>query len=98
MRADAATWGAMTALAHTLPHDAALFAPDQGIRGAERYGGIAVPVLAITGGASPAWLQAGAARVAELVPGAQHVTMPGADHSVLHQPGDLAALLGGFLG
>lgn len=97
MRADAATWGAMTALAHTLPHDAALFAPDQGIRGAERYAGISVPVLAIAGGASPPWLQAGAARVAELVPGARHETMPGADHSVLQQPADLAALMGEFL-
>ena len=97
MQADAAMWGAMTALAHTLPHDSALFAPDQGIRGEERYAGIAIPVLAIAGGASPAWLQAGAARVAELVPGARHVTMPGADHSVLHQPADLAALMGEFL-
>jgi pimeloyl-ACP methyl ester carboxylesterase len=97
MRADAATWGAMTALAHTLPHDAALFAPDQGIRGAGRYAGISVPVLAVAGGASPAWLQAGAARVAELVPGARHETMQGADHSVLHQPADLAALMGEFL-
>ncbi len=26
-------------------HDSALFAPDQGIRGAERYPGIGVPVL-----------------------------------------------------
>jgi pimeloyl-ACP methyl ester carboxylesterase len=97
MRADPATWGAMTALAHTLPHDSALLAQDQGIRGEERYTGISVPVLAVAGGASPAWMQAGAARVAELVPGAEHVIMPGQDHGVLWQPADLAALMGEFL-
>jgi len=97
MRADPATWGAMTALAHTLPHDSALFASDQGIRGEERYGSIAVPLLAIAGGSSPAWMQAGAARVAELVPGAEHVIMAGQDHGVLGQPADLAARMGEFL-
>ncbi|MGI5129577.1 alpha/beta fold hydrolase [Pseudonocardia sp. CA-107938] len=97
MRADAATWDLMTGLAHTLPHDSALFAPDQGVRGAERYPGITVPTLAVAGGASPAWLQAGAAWVAEQVPGARHVVLPGADHGVLGAPADLATVVREFL-
>ena len=52
----------------------------------------------IAGGASPDRMQGGAARIAELVPGARSVTMPGQDHgSVLQEPADLAASLREFL-
>jgi pimeloyl-ACP methyl ester carboxylesterase len=96
MSQDPGTWGWLTGLAHTLPHDAAFFAKDQSIPDPERFTTITVPTLAIAGGASPAWLQAGAAEVATLVPGARHVTMPGYDHAVLQQPVELAGILAEF--
>lgn len=81
-------WGLFTGLAHSLPYDVAVC---QGYDvPVDRLKTIGIPTLAMAGTATDAWLQAGAAAVADAVPGARHVTLEGEDHGVL---GNAAALL-----
>jgi pimeloyl-ACP methyl ester carboxylesterase len=65
-------WPALVALAPTLPYDLTLTA--DAVVPADRFSGISAPVLAICGGASPAWAGASAAAVASSVrDGRQHI-------------------------
>lgn len=90
-------WGWFTGLAHTLPYDVALCGPGM-VLPAGRLAAIKVPVLAIAGGASPAWLPAAARAAADAIPGARYITLDGQDHGVLNQPGSLRSALAGYFG
>lgn len=73
-------WPALVGLAPTLPYDLTLTA--DAVVPAERFSGISAPVLAIYGGASPAWAGASAAAVASSVrDGRQHI-IEDQDHGV----------------
>jgi pimeloyl-ACP methyl ester carboxylesterase len=80
-------FGFLQQLAHTLPFDAALGR----VSTPAGLGGIAVPTLVLDGGASPAWMRAGAAATAAAVPGAAYRTVPDEDHAILHRPEVFAA-------
>jgi pimeloyl-ACP methyl ester carboxylesterase len=90
-------WDWFTGLAHTLPYDVALCGPGMRLP-ADRIAAITVPVLAISGGASPPWLPAAAQAIADAIPGAQYVTLDGHDHGVLQQPETLSTLLTSYFG
>jgi pimeloyl-ACP methyl ester carboxylesterase len=89
-------WQGLTALAHTLPYDVTICGPGNALPDGH-LATITVPTLAISGGASAAWLQAGARAVAATVPGARHLTLAGQDHGVLNQPAALRPVLLAFL-
>jgi pimeloyl-ACP methyl ester carboxylesterase len=82
----------MQALAHTLSHDLRL--AGDGRPPVERLRRLAVPVLAMAGGASAPWAAAVAATLADAVPGARECVLEGQHHV----PADavLAASLSGF--
>ncbi|HWN25750.1 MAG TPA: alpha/beta fold hydrolase, partial [Actinomycetospora sp.] len=86
-------WARTVALAPALPHDVALVARDA--LPADRLAGLAVPLLALDGGASPAWVRAAVDALAAAVPGARRRTLPGQGHLVT--PAVLAPVLAGFL-
>jgi hypothetical protein len=62
---------------------------------ADRLAHLAVPLLALDGGASPAWVRDAVAALAAAVPGARHRTLPGQEHFVV--PSVLAPVLAEFL-
>lgn len=86
-------WAGTVALAPSLPHDVALVA--RGPLPADRLAALAVPLLALDGGASPAWVGAGVAALAAAVPGARRRTLAGQEHFVT--PAVLAPELADFL-
>lgn len=77
-------WPVAEALAPSLAYDAAVmgFADTGGVLPADRARTITVPTLALAGGASPALLQRGAERIAEVVPGGRYRVLPGQTHAV----------------
>ena len=80
MRLMPRTWRKLTAVAHTLPYDAAVmgdFAPPT-----ERLASIAVPTLAMHGEKTDARLRRAARAVAEAVPNSRHQALPGQNHAV----------------
>ncbi|GAA4778183.1 alpha/beta hydrolase [Actinomycetospora chlora] len=86
-------WAGTVALAPSLPHDVALVVRD--VLPADRLAHLAVPLLALDGGASPAWVRDAVAALAAAVPGARHRTLPGQEHFVV--PSVLAPVLAEFL-
>jgi hypothetical protein len=86
-------WARTVALAPALPHDVALVARDA--LPADRLAGLAIPLLALDGGASPAWVGAAVEALAAAVPGAERRTLPGQGHLVT--PAVLAPVLAEFL-
>jgi hypothetical protein len=86
-------WARTVALAPSLPHDVALVVRD-GLP-ADRLASLRTPLLALDGGASPAWVTDAVAALAAAVPGAEHRTMPGQEHFVL--PSVLAPVLADHL-
>jgi pimeloyl-ACP methyl ester carboxylesterase len=72
-------WPRMLELAHTLVFDTALVG--EGILPtAEELRDVRVPVLVMIGGASPAWIRASGSALAEALPNAQLVELPGQTH------------------
>lgn len=74
-------WAARVAAAHTLPREiraAEVFVPDPA-----QVGALAVPVLLLVGGDSPAPMQAASEKLASLLPDATTVVMPGQQHAAL---------------
>jgi len=71
-------WAPMEALAHTLPYDLAICG-DMSMP-ADRLATIAIPTLAISGGASPDWARNTVDAVAAAIPGARHTSLPGQTH------------------
>ena len=76
-------WPAMLALAHTLVYDATLQRGlDRGRPLPRDRWTITRPVLAIDGAASPAWARNAVAALADLLPTARRVSLPGQTHAV----------------
>ncbi|WP_433037494.1 hypothetical protein [Actinomycetospora sp. CA-053990] len=86
-------WARTVALAPSLPHDVALVVRDA--LPSDRLAALRTPLLALDGGASPAWVTEAVAALAAAVPGAEHRTMPGQEHFVL--PSVLAPVLADHL-
>jgi pimeloyl-ACP methyl ester carboxylesterase len=84
------------ALAHTLPHDAAIMGDTQSGNPLpkDRWAAITVPALVIVGGKSPVWMRNGQRALADLLPIAQHRTLEGQMHIV--KAAALAPLLDEF--
>ena len=72
-------WSGMVDVAHTLPYDIALVG--DGSMPVERLARIAVPALAMDGGASPEWARNAVAAVTAGIPGATRVTVEGQEHA-----------------
>ena len=94
MRA-APVWDRMTALAHTLPYDAAI--PGDYRVPSDRLAALSVPTLVIDGSQSPAWMRATAQAMADAIPRAERLTLAGEDHGVLQRPEALQKPLLDFL-
>ena len=73
-------WPRMTAVAHTLPYDMALVG-DSSVP-TERLARIAIPVLGLYGGASPAWAVESIAAVTAAIPGATQQVLENQTHGV----------------
>jgi pimeloyl-ACP methyl ester carboxylesterase len=82
-------WPALEALAHTLSYDARITSEPQALLA--RASAAWQTALVIDGARSPAWMRAGAAKLARVMPAARHVSMPEQTHDV--SPKLLAALL-----
>jgi pimeloyl-ACP methyl ester carboxylesterase len=89
-------WGWLTALAPSLPYDAALYDPGFGPP-RDLLATIAVPTLAIAGGNTFESLRAATRAVAEAIPRARYVELEGEDHGILHRPASLASLMVDFV-
>jgi pimeloyl-ACP methyl ester carboxylesterase len=89
-------WSKNKACAHTLAYDAAIMGDTQ--RGhplpTGRWASVTVPTLVASGAKSPAWMRTAAARLAAVLPDAQHRTLDGQTHSV--NAGALAPVLAEF--
>jgi len=89
-------WPTFEAVAHTLPYDLAIMAGTQ--RGTPvpsgRWAGVTEPTLVIDGGASEAWVGAGAQALVALLPDARRISLPGQTHAVA--PDVLAPVLSDF--
>ncbi|MDD7937063.1 alpha/beta hydrolase [Actinomycetospora lutea] len=86
-------WAGTVALAPSLPHDVALVVGDP--VPTDRLAALDVPLLALDGERSPAWVRRAVAALAASVPGAVHRTLPGQVHIVT--PAVLAPVLADFL-
>ncbi|MFF0253146.1 alpha/beta fold hydrolase [Micromonospora zamorensis] len=86
-------WGALTAIAHTLPYDAIVTAG--GHLPADRLAAITAPTLAVDSTGSPQWLRDGSRAAAEAVPGGRSISLDGGYHEV--PPATLAPALREFL-
>ena len=77
-------WAAMERDAHTLRYDGAIM--NGLMRGRpltkDTWSNVSIPVLVMSGDASPAWLQNGAKALAGLLQNVQHKTLPEQTHSV----------------
>ena len=73
-------WPSMVAIAHTLPYDLAL--TGNGIVPTARLASIRIPVLAIDGGASPAWAADAAIALAAAMPNVARRTLEAQGHNV----------------
>jgi pimeloyl-ACP methyl ester carboxylesterase len=89
-------WGWLTALAPSLPYDAALYDPGFGPP-VDRLARIEQPTLAVAGSKTFDSLRAATRAVAEAIPHARYVELPGEDHGILHRPEALATLMVEFL-
>ena len=77
-------WKKMKAIAHTLANDLTIVEPYQQGRMLTRapFASVTVPALIMAGGKSPAYMQNGMRALADVLPNAQHATLPGQTHMV----------------
>jgi pimeloyl-ACP methyl ester carboxylesterase len=89
-------WKRMKALAHTLPYDAICMAGTQSGNPlpADRWASLTAPALVVDGGKSHASMRNGVRALADLLPSARYVTLPGQTHIV--KPAVLAPVLADF--
>jgi pimeloyl-ACP methyl ester carboxylesterase len=89
-------WGAMEALAHTLPYDGRVMGDTMLGRPlpAERWAGVTVSTRVMDGGASPPWQRNAARALADVLPDATYRTLVGQTHGF--DPGPMAAELRAF--
>ncbi|MYS11028.1 alpha/beta fold hydrolase [Streptomyces sp. SID6041] len=94
------TWANLTELAGTLPYDIAVMGDTQQGRplDAEEWKGVGVPTRVWTGGKSPAAFRRAALAVTEILPQADHRTLPGLNHgAVVMAPRKIAPQIIEFL-
>jgi pimeloyl-ACP methyl ester carboxylesterase len=89
-------WRWLTALAPSLPYDAALYDPGFGPP-VDRLATIKQQTLAVSGSKTFESLRAATRAVAEAIPHARYVELAGEDHGILHRPEALANLMVDFL-
>ena len=79
-------WPGMEQLAPTLPNDAAIMGQTMSGDPAalQRYAPVTTTTLVMHGGASPAWMAAGATAIAGVLPNASHTVLPDQTHEVSH--------------
>ena len=94
MRADP-SWPFLVGHALTLPYDVLLSRPWE-VADRRPLAALDLPVLAMYGDRTSAALEAGTRAVAEAVPGAQLLAIPGQDHGVLQHPETLEPALAKF--
>lgn len=87
-------WAGMETIAPSLAHDNAVMG--DGLLPRARLASITVPVLAVAGGASPAWMREASRAVAEAVPEGTYRSLEGQTHMV--EPGVLGPVLAEFFG
>ena len=77
-------WKKMKAIAHTLANDLTILEPYQQGRALSRsqWTNATMPVLVMAGGKSPAYMQNGMRQLADVLPKARHLTLPGQTHMV----------------
>lgn len=77
-------WKKMKAIAHTLANDLTIVEPYQQGRAFSRaqWADVTMPALVMAGGKSPAYMQNGMRYLADVLPNAQHLTLPGQTHMV----------------
>ena len=77
-------WGKLKRVAHTLPYDLTIVSDTEAGKplSVERWASVTMPVLTAVGGKSPAWWQKAMKELADVLPNAQHVTLPGQTHMV----------------
>jgi pimeloyl-ACP methyl ester carboxylesterase len=85
-------WPGMETIAPTLAHDDAVMG--NGLIPRDLLASITVPVLSVSGSASPAWLREAARLVAEAAPRGTYRTLEGQAHAV--EPEVLAPVLAEF--
>jgi pimeloyl-ACP methyl ester carboxylesterase len=85
-----------TAIAHTLPYDAAMMGDTQNGKPlpADRWDAVKVPALVVVGGKSPAWMHNGTRALANMLPAARYHVLDGGTHMV--EPKALAPVLADF--
>jgi pimeloyl-ACP methyl ester carboxylesterase len=91
-------WGAVEAIVHTTPYDAAITAPymtGQPLP-AGKWAKVDVPALVLDGGVSPTWMRDAAAAVIERLPDATGRTLEGEGHGA--PPEMIAPILEAFFG
>ncbi|WP_326825215.1 alpha/beta fold hydrolase [Streptosporangium sp. NBC_01756] len=100
MRLMPGVWSNLKALAHTLPYDAAVMGETQQGKPleADRWSAAKAPTMVLTGGKSPAGFHNAARALADILPDAEHRTLPGLNHgAVVMAPKKLVPALVEFL-
>ncbi|MET9554528.1 alpha/beta hydrolase [Streptomyces sp. NPDC006645] len=93
-------WANLTKLASTLPYDIAVMGDTQQGKplDAEEWKGVAVRTRVLTGGKSPAAFRRAALAVTEILPQADHRTLPGLNHgAVVMAPKKIAPQITEFI-
>ena len=90
----APTWARLEALAHTLVYDETIMG-DNSFPG-QRLASVTTPVLALDGGASPAWAGHATQAIADTLPDARRRTLAGQTHGAA--PEVIAPVLKAFFG
>ncbi|MFI0351269.1 alpha/beta fold hydrolase [Actinomadura sp. 9N407] len=100
MRLMPGMWSKLKKMAHTLPYDIAVMGDTQRGRplDAAQWSSAAAPALVLTGGKSPAGFHSAAVALTDVLPEADHRTLPGLNHgAVVMAPKKLAPALIDFL-
>ncbi|MFC9851584.1 alpha/beta fold hydrolase [Streptomyces prasinus] len=100
MRLMPRTWASLTGLARTLPYDIAVMGDTQQGKplDAAEWEGVAVRTRVLTGGRSPAAFRRAARALTEVLPQADHRTLPGLNHgAVVMAPKKVAPWITEFL-
>ena len=77
-------WKKMKGIAHTLANDLTIVEPYQQGKPLNRayFAQVSMPALVMAGGKSPAYMQNGMRLLADVLPNAEHLTLPGQTHMV----------------
>jgi pimeloyl-ACP methyl ester carboxylesterase len=75
-------WPQLVAVAHTIPYDGIIMGDTMSGNPStlRKYASVTVPTLVMVGGASPAFFHNGTQTLANILPHAQHRTLPGQTH------------------